>query len=284
MNRHSVLHHGSIIASLLLFLSVPLMAQNGQELFETNCSACHTVGGGRLVGPDLQGVTSLRSPEWLMKWTKSSQTLIASGDADAKAIFAEFGELIMPDQSHLPDADITAIYAYIGSKGGEAAEGGGAPVANASDDATPEQIQRGRMLFEGSHRFANGGASCMSCHNVNYANVHPGGLLAKDLTEVYKRMGGDAGLKGILGAPPFPAMAQTYTDHPLTEQEIADLIAFLRTVSDQSAKQQAASFNPLLMGGGIGVCCVFLLILVIWFKRKRFSVKADIFNRQIKSI
>jgi len=284
MNRHSVLHHGSIIASLLLFLSVPLMAQNGQELFETNCSACHTVGGGRLVGPDLQGVTSLRSPEWLMKWTKSSQTLIASGDADAKAIFAEFGELIMPDQSHLPDADITAIYAYIASKGGEAAEGGGVPVANASDDATPEQIQRGRMLFEGSHRFANGGASCMSCHNVNYANVHPRGLLAKDLTEVYKRMGGDAGLKGILGAPPFPAMAQTYTDHPLTEQEIADLIAFLRTVSDQSAKQQAASFNPLLMGGGIGVCCVFLLILVIWFKRKRFSVKADIFNRQIKSI
>ena len=40
-------------------------ASNGKSLFEQKCSACHTIGGGRLVGPDLKGVTETRSQEWL---------------------------------------------------------------------------------------------------------------------------------------------------------------------------------------------------------------------------
>lgn len=41
------------------------MADVGAELFRRNCVACHSVGGGSVVGPDLRGVTTRRTPEWI---------------------------------------------------------------------------------------------------------------------------------------------------------------------------------------------------------------------------
>ena len=48
--------------SLLFALCFHASAEvNGEQLFKTNCTACHTIGGGRLVGPDLIGVTNKRN-------------------------------------------------------------------------------------------------------------------------------------------------------------------------------------------------------------------------------
>jgi mono/diheme cytochrome c family protein len=66
-----------------------------------------------MVGPGLKGVTEKRSEEWLLKWTKNSGELIASGDADAKAIFDEF-KIPMPPFA-ISDEEIKAIYAYVKS-------------------------------------------------------------------------------------------------------------------------------------------------------------------------
>ena len=30
-------------------------ADQGQQIFQLKCTSCHTIGGGKLVGPDLQG-------------------------------------------------------------------------------------------------------------------------------------------------------------------------------------------------------------------------------------
>ena len=61
------------------------------------CGACHTIGGGRLIGPDLSGVHQRRSQEWLEQFVRSSQTLIQSGHAEAVAVFEEYNGLLMPD-------------------------------------------------------------------------------------------------------------------------------------------------------------------------------------------
>ena len=45
----------------------------GEQIFQATCFACHTIGGGRLVGPDLAGVHERLSQEWLESFVKSSQ-------------------------------------------------------------------------------------------------------------------------------------------------------------------------------------------------------------------
>ena len=45
--------------------------ETGKALFQSKgCVACHTIGKGKLVGPDLKGVTNRRDQEWIAKWLK----------------------------------------------------------------------------------------------------------------------------------------------------------------------------------------------------------------------
>lgn len=282
-------HRLATFATCFLFsLSIGSIAQNGETVFKQNCGVCHKVGGGRMVGPDLMGVTSRRSEEWLMKWTKASQALVKSGDADAKAICDEYNGMVMPDMGHIPDADLKAVFTFIASKSAAPTVATADTTTNevsttSSNNATPEEIEMGKNIFMGSLALANGGPACISCHNVNYTGVIPGGLLAKDLTTVYSRLGGDAGLQGMLGAPPFPAMTQAYKNKAMTEQEIAAITAFLNKVDRDKSNQQVATMNPLLYGGTVGTTTLLLLIFAVWFRRKKHTVKKDIYDRQIKS-
>lgn len=76
------------------------------------CSACHTIGKGKLVGPDLKGVTERRSETWLISFIRSSQTMIKNGDAEAVKIFEENNKIPMPD-NNLSDDQIRGILTYI---------------------------------------------------------------------------------------------------------------------------------------------------------------------------
>src|SRR3546814_15382042 len=53
-------------------------AVQGKLDFESKCLACHSIGGGPKLGPDLLGVTRERSDDWLTKWLKSPESMIAS--------------------------------------------------------------------------------------------------------------------------------------------------------------------------------------------------------------
>lgn len=264
-------------------------AQGGEATFKQNCAACHSIGKGRLVGPDLKDVASRRKEAWIIKFVKGSQAFIKSGDADAKALFEEY-KMIMPDQN-LKDDEIKGVIAYITEQGGGATSAA-APTAEAPKQAEPAKpttkaattdvLAQGKGLFDGSVSFANGGPSCISCHNVNYPNMLVGGLLAKDLTDCFERLGGGAGISGILTSPPFPAMTESFKNNPLTQDEIDALVVFLEDANKQKAAP--AGGNPLLVGGLIGFVVIFGLILLIWNKRKKSNVKQDILDRQIKPI
>jgi len=102
-----------LLLTVLFSFTFQVSAQSdGAAIFKANCTACHMIGGGRLVGPDLQGITEKRTKDWLKKWINSSSELIASGDADAIAIFEEYNKVAMTN-FYFSDEDSEALYAYL---------------------------------------------------------------------------------------------------------------------------------------------------------------------------
>jgi hypothetical protein len=134
-----------ILLAVLFTLSFQTFAQpDGAKIFKQNCTACHTIGGGRLVGPDLEGITKKRNADWLKKWINSSSELIASGDADAIAIFEEYGKVAMTD-FYFEDADMEVLLAYLESPPVEEVK-----VATDGEGVTTDEGMRGStkmMLF-----------------------------------------------------------------------------------------------------------------------------------------
>lgn len=277
-----------IILANVLFNSLKIAAQDeGERLFKQICVACHTIGQGKLIGPDLADVHQRRSEEWMIRFVKSSQSVIKSGDPYAAALFEEYNRLVMPDNNYSDD-QIRAIISYIAanSPGGPgAAETGGVGIAAGRplSEASEENIHSGEKLFVGYTRLTNGGPTCNSCHHVKNDRIMAGGALAKDLTEAITRLN-VAGVKAILSNPPFPAMKQAYQDNPLTVDEVFNLTSFLEHVDRVRESQQENNYGLRLFFSGLAGAMVLLILFGgIWTRSKRSSVNQKIFDRQIKS-
>jgi nitrite reductase (NO-forming) len=85
-------------------------AIQGKLDFESKCLVCHSLGGGRKVGPDLAGVTQRRSDDWLTQWLKSPETMLRE-DPVAKAMLQENNQVPMPNQN-LSDKEIGQYLKY----------------------------------------------------------------------------------------------------------------------------------------------------------------------------
>ena len=102
-----------LFLTVFFTLSFNLFAQaDGEQIFKTNCISCHTIGGGRLIGPDLEGISKKRNAEWLKQWINSSSDFIASGDADAISIFEEYNKVAMTS-FYFEDEDMDALLTYL---------------------------------------------------------------------------------------------------------------------------------------------------------------------------
>ncbi len=105
------------ILTLFLLISVYSFSQNTND--ENNfqqCRACHTIGSGKLVGPDLKGVTDRRDEAWLISFIQNSQKLIQSGNEQAVKIFNENNRIPMPPHN-LTDDQVRGIIKYIANGG-----------------------------------------------------------------------------------------------------------------------------------------------------------------------
>ena len=258
----------------------------GEQIFQTTCFACHTIGGGRLVGPDLAGVHDRRSQEWLERFVASSQSMIKDGDAEAAALFEEFNRVPMPD-SFISEEQIRQVLNYIkshsSSQTADVAPSEGEQVP-ATAPASEKDILIGQDLFQGSIRFVNNGPACNACHEVRNDAVIGGGILATELTTVFSRMGG-AGVTAILGHAPFPVMQAAYKDQSLTEDEVVALVAFLEYADSEQYNQLPRDYGiGLFVSGSLGAGVLFLFFAVVWRGRKKESVNQAIFDRQIRSI
>jgi mono/diheme cytochrome c family protein len=285
----------SIMGRLALFVAIGLSQDGwtqdpGEQVFQTTCFACHTIGGGRLVGPDLLSVHERRSQEWLERIVKSSQSMVNDGDAEAVALFEEFNRIPMPDAA-VSEQQIRQVLSYIKSQSliqtantGASTSALAVAEAPASEEpASEEDILTGQELFQGNLRLVNGGPACNACHDVRNDAVIGGGILARELTTVFSRMGG-AGVKAILGQAPFPVMQAAYQNQSLTDDEVTALVAFLEYADSEEYNQLPRDYGlGLFLSGAVGAGILFGLFGFVWRGRKKESVNQAIYDRQVRS-
>ncbi len=88
----------------------------GQYLFTTKCAACHTIGHGDSVGPDLAGVTRARDREWLARYIQAPDRMLAAKDPLATELYTKYKQVNMPNLG-LGEADAAALIAFLQSQG-----------------------------------------------------------------------------------------------------------------------------------------------------------------------
>lgn len=92
--------------------SATLNIDKGQYLFATRCAACHTIGNGDKVGPDLLGVTNVRDRAWLSRMIMEPDKLLEEKDPIATALFKQYKEIRMP-RLNLPQMDVNTLIDFM---------------------------------------------------------------------------------------------------------------------------------------------------------------------------
>lgn len=251
---------GILLLSILLILysyisygiDLPPEAEKGEALFLQKCSSCHTIGKGRLLGPDLMGVTERRSSDWLEEFISDPQKLIDKKDPIALKLLEDY-KIKMPP-SGLNREDVKLIISFL-SQSKEPRE-----ITKGKDRIIlMGDADRGRMLFTGRAPFKNGGSPCISCHTMRGLPI-PGGTLGPDLSASIKNYGKE-GLKSVLLSVQFPTMQPLYGKKPLTDQEVADIISFLESADE---RHHFPSFTTGALYITCGALLIFALIQIVW--------------------
>lgn len=257
---------------------------DGKATFDQLCQGCHTIGGGKKTGPDLQGVADRREEAWVKQFILAPDKVIASGDPIAKGLVDEYG-------AQMPNLGVTAaqigpLLTYLGfAAGGSTTTTETTPTETTPTETTPTETtpapgpgdaERGENLFQGHARFEAGGPSCLSCHSVAGVGALGGGRLGPDLTGSYAKYGGAQGLDAALKTIPFPTMLPIFSRKALTADERADLVAFFATAPD---RQRPASTAGKLVGfSTVAVAVLVLLAMGIW-RHRLHGVRKPLVNR-----
>ena len=235
-------------------------------LFEDDCQACHTIGGGPAVGPDLKGVTTRQTREWLTRFILDPQKVVDSGDPYARQLVAAADGFVMPPlDDPLPQGFIHQLFDYIEAQG----NGPGGTVSEPAPSLRPfteADVLRGRAHFTGEMRLSGGGPACVACHHIGDLAAFGGGGLGPDLTSAFTRLKGRRGMAAWLSSPPTPTMRAVYGAHKFTAEENDSLVALFER-SSTSAGARAARLPFMASGmGGAAVC----MAAMMWIWRGRF--------------
>jgi protein SCO1/2 len=83
----------------------------GQYLFAKECAACHTIGHGDKLGPDLQGVARIRDHTWLARYIAQPNKMRRAGDPIARELHAKY-KVTMPNL-RVGDRDLAALLDFL---------------------------------------------------------------------------------------------------------------------------------------------------------------------------
>jgi cytochrome c2 len=274
---------GILVAGLCVCLSRPMVAdaQDAGSFFRQNCSACHTIGGGHIIGPDLQGVTKRKDRAWLVKFLQSPKAMIDSGDPYAAQLVQDApGHMVMPTVAGMSPDLASALLDYI--EGGTAAAKPQPAGAAISDRPfTADDLALGRQLFLGERAFENGGPACVSCHTLGTIGGLGGGRLGPDLTNVFDRLGGRKGLGAWLSGPPTPTMQSVFGKRALQPEEILPLLAVIDDANNRSQPADRSSILKFVAFGFGGMLAGLALLQLAWRGRIR-SVRRSIVRAHVR--
>jgi cytochrome c551/c552 len=131
-----------VFTMALLFLTVSGVskanAKEAKDMFAV-CAACHTVGNGKLIGPDLKGINERRDEAWLIEFIQNSQKVIQSGDEIAVALFEEYNKIPMPPNDFSGE-EVKSLLKYIDFLGEEKLASADAEADHGVADSHAEEI------------------------------------------------------------------------------------------------------------------------------------------------
>lgn len=111
--------------------TVTLKDRPGEALYMKACSTCHTIGHGKLVGPDLAGVTGRRERTWLERFLASPARMLREHDPIMTELAEAYKGVRMPELGLQPD-DIADLLHYIDERTAKSEARSGADGADQS--------------------------------------------------------------------------------------------------------------------------------------------------------
>ena len=246
-------------------------AQEAADFFRQNCISCHTVGGGRLTGPDLKNVTQRKEREWLVEFLQSPQAMIDKGDPYVLKLQQEARGVVMPNINGMSKDRAQSLLGMLDAES-KLPKSQFAGMQISDRPFTAYDISQGRAVFLGERRLANAGPACISCHTVKGNGALGGGRLGPDLTRVYERLQGRKNMAAWLFAPATPTMSSVFKQHGLKPEEILPLVAFFEDSARRGGQDDsAARLNFFLLG--IGGAALGLVVMDAAWKGRFRSVR-----------
>ena len=256
-----------MLAMLFCAISAAGQSQPPADYFRQSCASCHTVGGGRLVGPDLKNVFQRKDRAWLTQFIVAPKSTIDSGDPYAAQLLKESNGVVMPTLG-LDAARVQQLLDLIEAESKlPKSQFAGTQISNRP--FTPRDVEAGRNLFTGAQPLKNGGPACVSCHTMRGLGGLSGGRLGPDLTLVYERLQGRKGMGAWLANPASPVMTPVFKKTPLHGDDILPLLAYFEDSAKKGGRDDTtARLNFLLIGMG-GTVIGLVLLDGIWKRRFR---------------
>jgi mono/diheme cytochrome c family protein len=261
--------HLAVALAILAGTAGRASAQDAAQFFKNSCMSCHTIGGGRLVGPDLKGSHERRTREWLQRFIADPKAVIDARDATAVQLVQESRGVVMPSLGVQPDMVNALIDLITAESALPRSQFAGAGAAGAGPRVmTPADVEAGRRIFMGAKLLENGAPSCIACHQVRGVAALGGGRLGPDLTGVYARLGGQIALTSWLNAPASVTMKPVFEDRAITADEAHALVSYLRVAGARGGSAPSSMVNFVLLGL-LGMAIGLVVIDLAWNRRFR---------------
>ncbi len=262
-----------VVFVLLLvgFLPVPGVAQQADSFFRQNCVSCHTIGRGKLTGPDLKDVSNRQDRDWLIRFVINPKAVIDSGDPYARDMLQQSRNVVMPTVFGMTSDLAGALIDLIDEQSLLPVSEMAGPAFN-DRPFTPEDIVEGIEIFRGTDSLRNDGPACISCHTMKGLGGLSGGRLGPDLTRVYERLQGRTALAMWLFAPATTRMQPLFRDHPLEEDEILALVATFEAAAREGGEDDSVatlSFLFWALGGTVPLLMGFDAVWKFRFRAVR---------------